>query len=271
MHTHGRNSRWRRADAGRNFLGSSLNLLFFVVAVLLACLTTGTLAAASPDESRPKSGDLVRDLNQVPKLIPNSEIDHYEKGLEALAQGRSRSAIRHFEAATRRAPKFGAAHMHLGMVYQTSGLLDEAEREYQLARSLEGDYRMPTVNLASVYLMRGQNRKAVRILREATAMTPPPPVAFYNLGLALFRLDQLAGAEQALLRALELDPTLSPQASPMLAQIYLSMGDLQRLMELLDSYLATNPTGEDREWAERLRSQILNVLSNSPSPGPRNK
>ena len=90
-------------------------------------------------------------------------------------------------------------------------------------------------------------------------MTPPPPVAFYNLGLALFRLDQLAGAEQALLRALELDPTLSPQASPMLAQIYLSMGDLQRLMELLDSYLATNPTGEDREWAERLRSQILSM------------
>ncbi len=261
MPTHGRKGWQHSTGVGCHFVLASL---------LLACLTTATLAAAPHDESRPKPGDLVRDLNQVPKLFPNSEIDHYEKGLTALAKGRSRSAIRHFEAATRRAPKFGAAHMYLGMVYQTSGFLDEAEREYLLARSLTGDYRMPTVNLASVYLMRDQNRKAVGILREAIAMTPPPPVAFYNLGLALFRLRELAGAEQALLRALELDPSLSPQASSMLARIYLSMGDQQRLMKLLDSYLATNPTGKDREWAERLRSQILSMLPNTPSSGPRN-
>ena len=153
MSVQGRNSRWLSARSGLNFLVSSL---------LVACMTAATLAAG-PDESRPKSGDLVRKLNQVPKLIPNSEIDH----LRERPQGPGPRQERECEPALRGGHRSGAEVWRRSRV-PGDGLPDEVGCWTKPSGSTSsheastGDYRMPTVNLASVYLMRGQNRKAVR-------------------------------------------------------------------------------------------------------------
>ena len=55
-------------------------------------------------------------------------------------------------------------------------------------------------------MQKGDLEGAVAVYRELTAMEPPSAEAFYNLGVALKQKDDFAGAEEALRRAMALDP-----------------------------------------------------------------
>ena len=156
------------------------------------------------------------------------------------------------------------AHVNLGVLHQSSDRLDEAEHEYLLARYLSDHHPQPLVNLGSIYLERGRNREAIEVLLEATAMIPPPASAFFNLGIALYRSDRFAEAEQSLLRAHELDPEAS-SVRLMLANVYLRTRNEERLIEQLDAYLQENPDGRSRDAVERMRSEILAARVDTPA------
>ncbi len=204
-------------------------------------------------------------IGEAPKYLPDSEFDHYEKARRAFSKGTTALAIEHFEAAVKRAPSFFAAHIYLGVIHQDTGNLGEAEQAYLLARKLNPDDRLPPINLSSIYLTRGENRQAVDILLESAALIPSSGAGLYNLGLGLFRLNMLVESEQALFRAREVDPSTSPQATLILAKVYLKMGDKGRLINLLGNYLAEDPTGPDREWVERLLLEIPKLFGDKPT------
>ena len=155
-------------------------------------------------------------------------------------------------------PDFSDAHTKLGVLYQASDRLQEAEQEYLHARRLSQNHSQPLINLGAIYLKRGQNEAAIEVLREATSVTPPSALAFYNLGIALYRANEFAQAEESLLRARALNPKLM-RVRLLLANIYLRTRDRDRLLEQLDAYLQENPEGRDRRKVEQMRSNLLGV------------
>ena len=198
----------------------------------------------------------VIDVSQFLENFPDEATKHYRKGVESSRKGRREEAIEHLKKAVALAPRFLDAHVNLALLYHGNNWLEEAEQEYLVALSLSRQHPRPLINLGSLYLKQGRNRDAIGILREATRITPPPTAAFYNLGIALFRTNQLEEAERVLLRARDLDPEL-PSVRLMLANVYLRTGENERLLKQLDGYLREGPDGEGREWAARLRSELL--------------
>ena len=182
--------------------------------------------------------------------------------MKAKKKGKSQSAIQHLEETVRIAPGFFAGHLDLGFLYQQTGRLDDAEHEYLLARYLNQHHAQPLVNLGSIYIETADFNRAIDVLREATAMIPPLPGAFYNLGIALYRTGKLAEAEKSLFRAHELDPN-DPQVRLVLINVYMRAGNPNGMLVQADAYLKENPKGEKRAIVERIRSQILQRLKDS--------
>ena len=144
---------------------------------------------------------------------------HYRKGVESSRLGRWEEAIEHLKKAVVLAPRFFDAHVNLALLYHGNNWFEEAEEEYLVALSLSRQHPQPFINLGGLYLKQGRNKEAIGILRDAIRITPPPPAAFNNLGIALFRTNQLEEAERMLLRARDLDPEQS-SARLMLANVY---------------------------------------------------
>ena len=96
------------------------------------------------------------------------------------------------------------------------------------------------------------------VLREAVRLEPRSPAARYYLGYALYKLAQLDEAENALIRALELDQASATRL--MLANVYRQQQKYDRALEQLDAYLEENPEGEEREAVGDLRSRLLKQL-----------
>ena len=241
MPDHGRDGKWQPARR---------HMFLLCASIVLTCtrVVTGVVPESETTTRRHAASRVhLNGLSQVPKHFPGLEFDHYTRALQALSEGRTDRAIEHFEAVVRLTPRFCAAHIYLGAIYQDSGQLDKAEQAYLRARVLDRQHSLPPVNLSSIYLTRGENRKAVAVLLEASEIIRSSAVAFYNLGLALYRLDELAEAVQALSRARELDPSVTPQVTFLLAKVYLQMGDKGRLIGLLTAYLAENPPVQERD------------------------
>ena len=205
-------------------------------------------------------GSHVIDVSQFLENFPAEATTLYRKGVESSRRGRREEAIEHLKKAVALAPRFFDAHLNLALLYHGNDWFEEAEQEYLVALSLSRQHPRPLINLGGLYLKQGRNREAIGILREAIRITPPPPAAFFNLGIALFRTNRLEESEKMLLRARELDPERS-SARLMLANVYLRTGAYERLLEQLDAYLQERPDGDGREWAERLRSELLKKSS----------
>ena len=203
----------------------------------------------------------VIDVTQMLGNFPGEAVEEYEKGLRAKEKNKTDLAIAHLEKAVFLAPDFGDAHINLGVLYHGLDRLREAEQEYLHARHLTKNHAQPLINLGGIYLKEGKNEAAIQVLREAISITPPSALAFYNLGIALYRTNKLAEAEESLLRARALgalDPRLA-RVRLMLANIYLLRQDRDRLLEQLVAYLEENPEGQDRPKVLQMRSTILGI------------
>ena len=213
--------------------------------------------------SQTVDGDHVVDVGQFPGNFSQEALDEYEKGLRTKASGEVDAAIHHLEAATRLAPAHLDAHINLGTLYQQQERLDDAEREYVLARDLTSLNPRPLINLGGLYILRGNFEGAIELLRAATAMTAQSAEAYYNLGIALFRSQRFREAEEPLLQAVRLDPDMTGLRLT-LAEVYLRMRSGALAVEQLEAYLSENSEGKWREIAQRMLTAARAIRDSSP-------
>ena len=135
---------------------------------------------------------------------------------------------------------------------------DDAELEFRRAHELKRSAAQPLINIGSLWLVQGDFQPALVVLREATRLEPRSPAALYYLGYALYKLAQLDEAENALIRALELDRASATRL--MLANVYQQQQKYDRAVEQLEAYLEENPEGEERDAVGHLRSRLLKQL-----------
>jgi hypothetical protein len=105
-------------------------------------------------------------------------------------------------------------------------------------------------SLVSVKLKNRETEKAKEFARREVQLRPDSSLASMDLANALAESGDMAGAEQQLLKTIEIDPS-QQQAWMNLTFLYEKQGRLADRIALLDRYLAWNP---QNIWFRRLKS-----------------
>jgi tetratricopeptide (TPR) repeat protein len=135
----------------------------------------------------------------------------------------------------------GLAELEVG---SRRGVQPMTEDGIQLLESLPNDEKHTDAAvlsaLAASKLQRGMLQEGMALLSQAAEKQPRNALHAFYLGLALSKSDDLAGAEQQLSHAIELDPS---RKEPYIAlcDIYEKQGRLRDVAAAIDRYLKWNP------------------------------
>jgi uncharacterized protein (TIGR02466 family) len=126
----------------------------------------------------------------------------------------------------RLAPQLAAGHASLGIVLYESGDDLGAIASLEKAVQLDPLYLEAHENLKKVRWFRGEHDRVDSSFEQACVQMPGSATAFCHLGAALLLSREYPGAEKALLRAVELDPSRG-DAFDALGQVYRNLGRLE--------------------------------------------
>jgi len=146
-------------------------------------------------------------------LPPDPETDLYLALAQVIDNANLRTGIERLRAAVRRhRPTRGEFYFELAEAYRKLGRHADAAPYYEEARKRRApglDTARFQNDLGESYLQQNRAGDAVVPLRRAIALDPDLPEAHTNLGVALARTGDLAGAEQSLREALRIEPNLA--------------------------------------------------------------
>jgi tetratricopeptide (TPR) repeat protein len=216
--------------------------------------------APSSARNTNKTGSNVVDASEFLQRYPKKAVSFFEKGSESLKQKKNDEAVKYLRNAVELAPTFYEAHNQLGLAYLAAGRKDDAEQEFIKARDLNSTNIDPLLNLTQLYLDQNQPDLAVKTAEQAVKTNSHSAPAFFSLGVALYKAMQLERAENELKRALDLAPK-SGTIRLALANVYLKQQRYDSTMEQLNTYLAENPKGEQRQAALDMRDQLQQALA----------
>jgi Tfp pilus assembly protein PilF len=207
------------------------------------------------------------DLTELGRNYPRKAVQDYEKAQEERRKGNDVKAIELLVSVVKLAPDFFKAHNTLGTLYQKTGRFQEAKSEYRRARELNPRNPEPLVNLGSLFIEESDARAkegkevvgkilddALDILEESLKVKRSA-LGYYFLGTAYYKSNFMEEAEGNFKKALEMEPHL-PAGRLMLANLYMKQRKWPAALELLDAYLAENPTASDRVQIEGTRAKV---------------
>lgn len=191
-------------------------------------------------EARPAYRRKAREASRrALRLCPRLPEAHVSRGLSCSMYANWAEAEQHFENALQRDSEhfealyfYARACVHQGKNEQAIGLFERA------AKARPEDYQSPLL-LQQLYKRSGRSDDAARVARDGIAkaerhltMNPDDVRALYLMSGPLADLGQLQRGEQALLRAMAIDPT-DPAVLYNAACFYARIGDQQRAIKLL--------------------------------------
>ncbi len=144
--------------------------------------------------------------------------------------------LQYFREGVRQTPNEKIIHNYLGQAYLERGWLENAEREFLWAISLEPNYVEAWNNLGLVKIRRGDLESAEKALKTALSINPNYEWSHYNLGLVLKRKGRSEEAGREFLLAYQLSG-FSPKAGYQLAEILFEQGEISQAKSLLDQIL----------------------------------
>ena len=185
-------------------------------------------------------------LRTAARLEPAEEQHYLDLALICLDHENFDLGLEIVDVGLQHKPDAGNLRLYRGVLLVMKGLVEQAEREFERARSLGQGGSVPDVALAMVWMQSGHTPRAVELLRERMKERPREAIAPYLFGIALMRsgVDPTEAAAVEALKAFEdairLDPELpGPRAE--LGKILLRRGDTQRAIEHLEKAVALDP------------------------------
>ena len=103
-------------------------------------------------------------------------------------------------------PRSPRVHNNLGDIYGGWGDLDNAIKEFEIARKLQPGYADATHNLGNTYLQRGDLENAKKYFLEATEYNPQLYQSFYSLGVISYHEGNREEAKRYFEKALSINP-----------------------------------------------------------------
>lgn len=138
-------------------------------------------------------------INEAPKSVAA----HYEYGLLLKDMRRWNDAEWQLKVAVELDPKFAPAHAELGSAYLAQDRLDEAETELDLAVRLDKKDLVVRVRFAYVIALKEDYKKAAKELEEVIKLESDYALAWSDLARVRAQLNDLKGAVEAALKAVE--------------------------------------------------------------------
>jgi tetratricopeptide (TPR) repeat protein len=213
-------------------------------------------------EKAGKTADAYESLRAATELEPNDDTNYLDLGLLCLEHENYDLAAKITEAGTRRNPSSPRLHLQRGVVFATSGRLEEALKEFEISSTLAPDQRFPRVAAGFVLMQLERYSEAIELLRTQSARTPDDPYVLWFLGEALNRSSSKPGTElekeaiDALERSVSLAPRLA-QPRAVLGKILLRRGEVDRSVAQLEKAVELDPSdmGATYQLAQALQKK----------------
>ncbi len=181
---------------------------------------------------RPADADQIKDAPR-PRISPQT---HLAAGRMLERQGDLHGAIEQYEKAVLADPRLTEAYNRLGIIYQKAGRLDTAAEMYRRGLKADPNSAMLHNNLGFCYLAQNKLDAAERALRQALANNPAFKRARMNLGIVLARAGRLNESVVAFEQV-----TTTDIAHYNVGVICLDLGRLDEAENALERALAINP------------------------------
>src|SRR6202521_778681 len=175
--------------------------------------------------------------------IPSKARSEYEKGLGSLRKKDLTGSLNHFTKATQAFPEYYEAYYHVGVVETSLGRLDEARQAFQTAIDLSGGrYAWAEFGFGYLLYREGKTEEAITIIRRGLEKDENSPDAYFILGMAQLRLNQLDEAERSAHETLLRNPNFS-DAYLLLSDIYGRSHEYRTQLQSLDTHSKLDPHG----------------------------
>ncbi len=205
-------------------------------------------------------GEPLVSLEELRRGIPSEAIDEYEKAIEELQKENSGKAIDRLERALQIAPDFYEAHLQLGFSHQREGRRAQAISSLERAAELNEASREARTWLGRLCFEAGEFQRSVAALSERFELGAPSADDHFYIGSSYYRIGNLAGAEQNLLRASELASENSGPARLQLFNVYIRSGQPRKALEQLDAYVEEFPDAPNADAIKERADQIRRDL-----------
>jgi predicted TPR repeat methyltransferase len=144
------------------------------------------------------------------------------------------------EAVLARHPNHADAWSNLGIFRKTAGRIDAAAEAFERAIALDPQHANAWSNLGIVRRAQGRLDEAEAAYQRALAVNPAHAGAWHNLAVLLEGRGQIPDAVIAFSRACVHDPA-NADSKRLLAHAYCTIGEREKAVEVLRSWLAEQP------------------------------
>ena len=193
-------------------------------------------------------------------LAPKDARKAYNKGLEAMRHNSPDAAQKDFSDAVRLYPRYAAAWLELGKVYEQRDHRQEARNAYNRAVSADGGYLFPYERLYRLDIRELRWKEAADTSAKVLRLDPYEfSEAFYFNAVANLELDRLDEAEHSAREASKLEGAQAePRANYLLGVILWHKGDLAGAEEKMSDFLAGSQIAglPERASARKMLAQI---------------
>jgi tetratricopeptide (TPR) repeat protein len=204
------------------------------------------------------------DVREYAGKFPKRAVKEFEKGLSSDAEGKHDDAIRHYLKAVEIAPEFYLAHNNLGSDYQNKSDFPNARKEFERVVQLNQSDAAAYFNLSNIDMLTGLLPEAQQHLDEGLRRQPDSALGQFLLGTLDLRLKKFSLAELALLRAIQLSPTM-PQPRLQLVNLLLAQGRNEAAASQLRDFLEKLP---DSSFSPQAKQKLQKLEASSKISAP---
>jgi len=174
------------------------------------------------------------------------------------------------EILVKKEPADAQVHADLGAAYFTTGDLDAAEREFKIAFQLNPKSSTALLGQANILLRKGEEDKAIDLLRKVVSLAPSSYEPRYLLGSAYNRLNRFPEAAVELEAAIRLGAA-EPEVYYHLARAYGGSGRADKRSAALAKFAELSRQAkadtEARRQAAKLVDQARSLVESGDLPG----
>jgi tetratricopeptide (TPR) repeat protein len=200
----------------------------------------GELDAADLSEEQRKIHPLVDGKRSVQELIEESGMVEFDvgKALFGLIQAGFAHPVGRRQAQVKEVPQARIdEHRNLGIAFYKTGMYDEATREFRRVAELQPRNLDARFHLALIGLRKGDDRFALRYLKEVVELGGARASVFHAMSLSLERLGRMPDARFAADEAARLAPR-RPQVQLSRAILLLKAGEVHAAVQGFAAYRA---------------------------------